>query len=552
VGGAGGRRAAARGRVPASRDGRSRAARPPRPVAAARRAALAAVPPGLGPSCPTSCCRASGGGPGRRPARGCAGPADAGQRVGRPGARRACEEVPDLVAFADAAKGRVGLVGRADPGPERNGLEFARQFGHALPERGRRPRARSSGRSGPGPPVTLFLDAQGRVVHKRSGKFDDVAEIEALVAQHLGRAGCDARRGCRSWSACCPRCAGEQLSRFLPPPTGGRHSAVLVLFGEGAGGPGRAAHRAGAHHALARRPAGLPRRARSTRGRRPAGDGPVAAALREAAEEVGLDPASVEVLGQLPALFLPPSGLRRAPGAGLVARPARRARRRRGRGGRRRPRARSSELVDPRTGCACATPAAGSARRSRCATCWSGASLRPARQAAAPSAAGRSPWDTGRSRTLDPETAALAARGATFPRTCPTDPPRRNPVEAPAVLPRPVRVLAACGGGGARPLGRSLRGRDRTGGRAEGRPSSSNDQLTYDPASTTPRSARSTLTHRNGGAIPHNLVFEDRASAAPRPSPAASRGDHAHLPSPGTYDFVCTIHSGQDGKVVVT
>jgi 8-oxo-dGTP pyrophosphatase MutT (NUDIX family) len=34
----------------------------------------------------------------------------------------------------------------------------------------------------------------------------------------------------------------------------------------------------------------------------------VAAALREAAEETGLDPSGVRVLGTLPALFLPPSG----------------------------------------------------------------------------------------------------------------------------------------------------------------------------------------------------------------------------------------------------
>lgn len=37
-------------------------------------------------------------------------------------------------------------------------------------------------------------------------------------------------------------------------------------------------------------------------------DGPVAAALREAQEETGLDPAGVVVLGTLPDLYLPPSG----------------------------------------------------------------------------------------------------------------------------------------------------------------------------------------------------------------------------------------------------
>jgi len=40
----------------------------------------------------------------------------------------------------------------------------------------------------------------------------------------------------------------------------------------------------------------------------PADDGPVAAALREAREETGLDPAGVDVLATLPALSVPPSG----------------------------------------------------------------------------------------------------------------------------------------------------------------------------------------------------------------------------------------------------
>jgi 8-oxo-dGTP pyrophosphatase MutT (NUDIX family) len=40
----------------------------------------------------------------------------------------------------------------------------------------------------------------------------------------------------------------------------------------------------------------------------PGDDGPVAAALRESVEETGLDPGGVDVLGTLPAMFLPPSG----------------------------------------------------------------------------------------------------------------------------------------------------------------------------------------------------------------------------------------------------
>ena len=54
----------------------------------------------------------------------------------------------------------------------------------------------------------------------------------------------------------------------------------------------------------------------------------VAAALREAEEETGLDPAGVDVIGVLPALWLPGHRLPRDSGDRLVARPGRRPRRR--------------------------------------------------------------------------------------------------------------------------------------------------------------------------------------------------------------------------------
>ncbi len=100
-----------------------------------------------------------------------------------------------------------------------------------------------------------------------------------------------------------PSVRPEQLSRFLPPDTGGRSSAVLVLFGEGPDGPDllliERAHTMRSHAGQPAFPGGA---------QDPEDDGPVGAALREAGEEVGLDPASVEVIGTLPALWLPPSG----------------------------------------------------------------------------------------------------------------------------------------------------------------------------------------------------------------------------------------------------
>lgn len=94
------------------------------------------------------------------------------------------------------------------------------------------------------------------------------------------------------------------LSPFVPPEDGsGRASAVLIALTETDDGPGVL---------LIERAADL--RTHAGQVAFPGGaadaDDPhrVATALREAEEEVGLDPASVHVLAELPEIFLPPSG----------------------------------------------------------------------------------------------------------------------------------------------------------------------------------------------------------------------------------------------------
>ena len=99
--------------------------------------------------------------------------------------------------------------------------------------------------------------------------------------------------------------AGEAAvpSPLRPPPGGGRPSAVLVLFGMGPDGPDLL---------LVQRGPGL--RRHSGQPAFPGGAideadaGPVPAALREAAEEAGVDASGVEVLAVLPELFIPRSG----------------------------------------------------------------------------------------------------------------------------------------------------------------------------------------------------------------------------------------------------
>jgi 8-oxo-dGTP pyrophosphatase MutT (NUDIX family) len=97
----------------------------------------------------------------------------------------------------------------------------------------------------------------------------------------------------------------ERVSRFAPPPTGGRAASVLVLFGTH--GPTHGPdvlllQRASTLRAHAGQPA-FPGGAAD-----PGDGGPAGTALREAAEEVGLEPSSVEVATCLPDLWLPASG----------------------------------------------------------------------------------------------------------------------------------------------------------------------------------------------------------------------------------------------------
>lgn len=96
--------------------------------------------------------------------------------------------------------------------------------------------------------------------------------------------------------------ATDLMLRVGTPPDGVRQSAVLMLFGEGANGPDVLLIERSAH---LRSHAGQP--AFPGGGVDPGDDGAVGAALREAREETGLDPAGVDVLAVLPPLWVPPS-----------------------------------------------------------------------------------------------------------------------------------------------------------------------------------------------------------------------------------------------------
>jgi 8-oxo-dGTP pyrophosphatase MutT (NUDIX family) len=114
----------------------------------------------------------------------------------------------------------------------------------------------------------------------------------------------------------------EWFSKFLPPDEGARESAVLILFGpppEGATHEGEHVVLIERSHTMRTQPAQIafPGGARDLDD-----DDLVATALREAEEEVGLDPSGVDVLAVLPSLFLSPANFVVAPVLGWWSSPS--------------------------------------------------------------------------------------------------------------------------------------------------------------------------------------------------------------------------------------
>jgi 8-oxo-dGTP pyrophosphatase MutT (NUDIX family) len=150
---------------------------------------------------------------------------------------------------------------------------------------------------------------------------------ECSVADPFGVSSCGGPpEDLQKLAAACRSLSAADLTQWHPPEgTVPRSAAVLVLFGADA---------RGLTVLLLQRGSGL--RAHAGQVAFPGGGsddtdrGLVETALREAGEETGLDPSGVEVLGVLPALWVPPSnysvapvlGWWRTPGAVHAADPA--------------------------------------------------------------------------------------------------------------------------------------------------------------------------------------------------------------------------------------
>ena len=132
-----------------------------------------------------------------------------------------------------------------------------------------------------------------------------VAELSRIWSRE-GIVDPDALHGLPSWLdpviSCVQSIHSDDLKYAVPTDGEGRHSAVLILFGEGPDPDLLMIQRAARMRAHAGQPA-------FPGGAVDEGDANArAAALREAVEETGLDASGVRVIGQLPDLWLSVSG----------------------------------------------------------------------------------------------------------------------------------------------------------------------------------------------------------------------------------------------------
>jgi plastocyanin len=80
------------------------------------------------------------------------------------------------------------------------------------------------------------------------------------------------------------------------------------------------------------------------------------------------------------------------------------------------------------------------------------------------------------------------------------------------------------------------------------------ETLAFEPAETTVQAAGPVaMTFRNGSSLSHNLVFTAGLIAATRTVVEPGTSDQLRLvpPAPGAYPFVCTIHTGMAGTLIV-
>jgi plastocyanin len=129
--------------------------------------------------------------------------------------------------------------------------------------------------------------------------------------------------------------------------------------------------------------------------------------------------------------------------------------------------------------------------------------------------------------------AISACGGATAPTSTPSAPPSASPSPT------------ASGAPGSEPSGETVEitvGTD------------TDADLKFDPAELTVKAGADVrVTFENRASVPHNLTFQAPINVATSTvvAPGTSETVQFKAPAAGEYPFVCTIHSGMAGKLIV-
>jgi plastocyanin len=80
-------------------------------------------------------------------------------------------------------------------------------------------------------------------------------------------------------------------------------------------------------------------------------------------------------------------------------------------------------------------------------------------------------------------------------------------------------------------------------------------ELKFDPAELTVQAGADVrVTFENRASVPHNLTFQAPINVATSTvvAPGTSETAQFQAPAAGEYAFVCTLHPGMDGKLIVS
>lgn len=96
-------------------------------------------------------------------------------------------EAPHLAAVSQQLDGRVAFLGidYIDPRPEL-AIEFAAQADWHYPQVTDELGEVRAPLNVLGPPMTVFVDADGHIVHKHPGMITSADQLESMIAEHLG------------------------------------------------------------------------------------------------------------------------------------------------------------------------------------------------------------------------------------------------------------------------------------------------------------------------------------------------------------------------------